>query len=202
WKFAAHFKPLLWLCALWILAYTAFLFVWLPQNTFYRLFYLPALIIMAGLLLASARNTEARPRTYRVALLVMIVSLFNFLFLIYPSSYVQKYPPLALALEMNQVWPRGTVIYYAFENSDNSLFHYFNPPATWKQLKSMGTNELESELQNIYAAGGTAWLDVFALEQLSSTPDGAAWLASHAKEQTRREVMDRAYKIKFVQIVP
>lgn len=199
---ASQSKPLLLLCALWIFVYTLFLFVWLPHHTFYRLFYLPALILLAGLLLASHDALKPRAGTYGLALLVAVLSLANFLFVIFPYSHVEKYPPLALALEMSRVWPRGTVVYYSLTNADASLFRYFNPPTRWRQLDPVRLNELENELRDIYAAGGTAWLEVTTIEQLTGTPEGADWLASHAVEQSRRELVDRAYKIKFVQVIP
>ena len=201
-KYDARLKPLLLLCVLWISAYTAFLFVWLPHHTFYRLFYLPALILLIGILLTGGEALVPPARTYASALFVALMSLSNFLFLIFPYSHVEKYPPLALALEMNRVWPRGTTVYYSLTNADASLFRYFNPPTVWKQLKRGTITELESELQNIYNTGGTAWLEVTAIEQLLSQPEGAAWLAAHAREESRRELVDKAYKIKFVQVVP
>lgn len=199
---AAASRPLLLLCALWISVFTAFLFVWLPQHTFYRLFYLPALIVLVGLLLAGGERLKPPARTYFLALFVAVMSLFNFLFLIYPYSHTEKYPPLVMALNMKRDWPQGTVVYYAAPNSDNSFFQYFNPPTVWKQLKPTAPFDLENELRNLYDAGGTAWLDNSAIEQFSSTAEGAAWLALHAKEESRRELVDRAYKIRFVQIVP
>lgn len=201
-KYDARLKPVLLLCALWISVYTAFLFVWLPHHTFYRLFYLPALILLIAILLSSGEALVPPARTYALALIVAAMSLSNFLFLIFPYSRVEKYPPLAMALEMNRLWPRGTVVYYALTNADASLFRYFNPPTVWKQLKTDAIAELESELRNIYDAGGTVWLEVTAIEQLLNTPEGAVWLAAHAREETRRELVDKAYKIKFVQVVP
>src|SRR5688572_14317122 len=41
----AQFKPLTTICIIWALVYIVFLFFFIPQNTFYRLFYLPALVI-------------------------------------------------------------------------------------------------------------------------------------------------------------
>lgn len=195
-------KLLLFLCSLWIAVYTVFLFVWLPQHTFYRLFYLPALLLLAGILISSSEALDAHKRTYRLALFVAVMSLANFLFLIFPSSYTHKYQPLAFALEMNQVWPRGTVVYYSLTNSDESLFRYFNPQTEWRQWKSNDPKDLENDLRNIYDSGGTAWLEVTAIEQLPPTMEGADWLAIHAREETRRELVNKAYKIKFLQIVP
>lgn len=201
-KYALKERPLLLLCASWISVYTVFLFIWQPQHTFYRLFYLPALVLLAGLLLASGETLKPPAQAHATALLVAALSLSNFLFLIFPYSHAEKYPPLALASEMNQVWPRGTVVYYAFTNSDNSLFRYINPPTVWKQLNSFEPGALAGEIQKIYDEGGTAWLDVWAIEEFSKTPEGAAWLSAHAREQKRYELIDKAYKIKFVQIIP
>jgi hypothetical protein len=103
---------------------------------------------------------------------------------------------------MNTSWPRGTVVYYSLTNADASLFRYFNPPTVWQQLNPIRPDELENELRKTYGAGGTAWLEVTAIEQLAATPEGAAWLARHAIEQSRHELVDKAYKIRFVQVVP
>jgi hypothetical protein len=186
----------------WFLVYLIFLFFWIPQNTFYRLFYLPALIVLAGVVVTSSTSRGSHERKYRLALLVAAVSLANFLFLIFPNSHEEKYPPLAFAREMGKAWPAGTVVYYAMDNSDNSLVRYFNPATNWKSLDSMKPAALENELYDIYSKGAAAGLDYSAIDHLSSTPDGAAWLSRHAKQESRRELVNQAFKIRFVQIVP
>ncbi len=190
------------LCSVWVSVYLVFLFFWLPHNTFYRLFYLPALILLGGLVMPSDEKAEQRPRTYRLVLLVAIMGIANFLFLIFPFAHAQKYPPLSFALKMKQVWPQGTVVYYGSANTDNSLFEYFNPATIWKPLSFSNTGALESELQDVYRSGLTAWLEASAIDQLSATPAGRAWLSSHAKEASRRELNDPAFRISFVQVVP
>jgi hypothetical protein len=199
---AAAGRHLLLLSAAWIAVYTLFLFVWLPQHTFYRLFYLPAIILLAGLLLAGGEALRPHARTYALALVVAVMSLSNFLFLIFPYAHTEKYAPLVLALEMNREWPPGTIVYYAATNSDNSLFRYFNTPTSWRQLSSDKPADLEGELKSVYDAGGTAWLDDSAQASFSATAPGAAWLALHARAESRRELVDRAYRIRFVQVVP
>jgi len=77
-------KTVLLLSLVWTFVYVVFLFFWLPQNTFYRLFYLPALILLLGLLLVAAPRRAAKPRT--LAAFVVAVALANFLFMIYPYS--------------------------------------------------------------------------------------------------------------------
>ena len=78
-------KTVLLLSLLWTCLYLVFLFFWLPQNTFYRLFYLPALIILIGLALASFTN---RPAGKITAIFVAALALANFVFLMYPFSSV------------------------------------------------------------------------------------------------------------------
>jgi hypothetical protein len=196
-------RPLVMLCALWIFIYIAFLFVWLPFHTFYRLFYLPALITLAGLLLAPLVTREGGVvRRYRAALFVLIIALSNFLFNVYPYSHTHKYPPLALATEMNNAWPPGTVIYYANTNADNALFKYANPATDWRQMQPDETLITENILTETYNSGRTLWLDASALDRIASTQQGAAWLTTHARAETLREINNKSYYIKFVQIVP
>src|ERR1051325_8876683 len=77
-------KTVLLLLLVWTAVYVVFLFFWLPQNTFYRLFYLPALILLLGLALAPVKNARAGSRA--LAAFVIVMALANFLFLTYPSS--------------------------------------------------------------------------------------------------------------------
>lgn len=190
------------LCAVWIGVYLIFLFFWLPHHTFYRLFYLSALILLIGLVMTSDKTTDYSPGKFRLALLVAIMAIANFLFLIFPYSHTQKYPPLSFALEMNQVWPPGTVVYYGMRNSDNRLVRYFNPSTIWEPLVSTKVEPVESELCGIYSKGAAAWLETSAIDQLLATPEGAQWLSSHAEEKTRRELISPIFRIRFVQVVP
>ena len=185
-------KSVLLLSLLWAALYLGFLFVWLPQNTFYRLFYLPALILLLGLGLASFRRKTSRWQR-STAVFVIAVALANFLFLIYPFSHVEKYPPLAFALQMNREWPSGTTVYYGAVNSDAGLVRYFTPSTHWKLLPA-SVDSLES--------GDHIWLETTAIDRLLSTPQGALWLQSHTQKDSLRELNDGAYKIRFIQLTP
>ena len=195
-------RALLLLAAIWTFVYLAFLFIWLPHNTFYRLFYLPALILVVGILLAACEQADPRPRHYRLALLVTIVALLNFLFLIFPYSHAQKHPPLAFALEMNRVWPDHTIVYYGSANSDNSLVRYFNQGTKWKKLQPENAQQLEQDLRDAATKGVDTWLETSAIDQLANSPGGSEWLKSHVKEETQRALITRAHNIRFVQIAP
>jgi len=169
--------------------YLVFLFFWLPQNTFYRVFYLPGIIILLGLALSAVQTTASRG-TFGTAAFVVAVGLGNFLSLIYPYSHVEKYPPLAFALQMNHEWPRGTVIYYAAQNSDEVLVRYFTPETKWKLL------------QGDFPEDTGAWLETTAIDRLSATPDGARWLQTHTSPGSLRELNNGAYRIRFIKIGP
>ncbi|HET7288532.1 MAG TPA: hypothetical protein VFI71_13720 [Pyrinomonadaceae bacterium] len=191
---ATRQKTVLLLSLLWAGVYTVFLFFWLPQNTFYRLFYLPALIIVLGLALASVRNT--RPETRALAAFVIAAALANFLFLIYPSSHAEKYPPLAFALQLNREWPAGTVIFYMDESSDVSLVRYFTPQTRWLRIQVKGMDDPRPEMQNAYAEGRTCWFETSAIDTYQSDQ----WFQNHARKETLRELNDGAYRIRFVQV--
>jgi len=83
-------KTVLLLSLMWAGVYLVFLFFWLPQNTFYRLFYLPALILLLGLAFSSVRDTRVETRA--LAAFAISMTLANFIFLIYPFSH----PPPSL----------------------------------------------------------------------------------------------------------
>ena len=182
-------KTVLLLAIVWAGVYLVFLFFWLPQNTFYRVFYLPAIIVLLGLVLSALSTTAAR-HTFATAAIVVAAGLANFLFLIYPYSHVEKYPPLAFALELNREWPRGTVIYYGTQNSDEALVRYFTPATQWQLLPP--------ELPD----SASAWLETTAIDRLSATPEGARWLQSHTRPESLRELNNGAYRIRFIQIGP
>jgi hypothetical protein len=186
------------LCTFWIAIYVVFLFFWLPHNTFYRLFYLPALILL-GAWFFSKISAQSSP-VYRLALFVAIMTLANFLFSILPYARIEKNPPLSLALELKKEWPPGTVVYYASENSDNNLVRYFNPNTEWRLLSDY--RQLSTEVPASYNQGKTVWLETTAVDRLLKQPEGTEWLARHIKLESSRGLVDRAYRIRFLQLNP
>ena len=136
------------------------------------------------------------------AAFVVAVALANFLFLIYPFSHVEKYPPLAFALQMNREWPPGTVIYYGAKNSDEALIRYFNPSTHWRLMGAASLEVLNKEIENVQSTGGTVWLETTAIDQLTSTYEGTEWLERHSEAESWRELADKSYRIRFVQVNP
>ena len=191
----SQFKSLRILCIVWIASYLLFLFFFIPQNTFYRLFYLPAIIVLGGAILAPYEPLLRGVRRGRALLFVAAMSAANLAFNTYPYAQIRANPPLALALELNKVWPPGTVIYLAEWNSDNLLVKYFNPATDWRIIKR---ETLEQELQNMKAGDVATWIDTTLINQYSSTPDGARWLEMRTTE--KRELVNDKYKLRFYRL--
>ncbi len=199
----ARLRPLLALAAVWTLAYVVFLFFWLPHNTFYRLFYLPALLLLAGGLFAPEEGTHPRQR-WSGALLAAVIALFNLTFYTLPATQAQANPPLAFALQMARVWNQRTVVYYARYETDNWTIRYFNPDTTWKTVNPGRLGELEKALKDIYASGGTAWFDTTASDVFLAGDAGLQeWLSQHTIQGSSYELEKAGtYRIRFVQIFP
>lgn len=195
-------KPAAAACGLWACCYFVFLCFWYPYFTPYRMFYLPALVFLLGV--ASVRYDLFRtPARRRFALMfVAALAASNFLFFIYPLSHVEKNPPVAMALGMGEAWPAGTVVFYAKSNADNELFRYFNPATDWRKFDSGSGWSFEEELRGIYQRGGSAWIDASAFDLLRTAPEGSRWLSEHGSGARRVELVNNAYRIIFVQIVP
>jgi hypothetical protein len=190
------------ICLLWWFVYLIVLYLYIPHHAFYRLFYLPALIMLLGLILDSYQITTGSSRKYRLAIFVTLFAITNFLTVIFPSAHVEKYPPLALALDMNKVWPRNTVVYYGSANSDNSLVKYFNEGTNWKKLELEHADQLEQDLRAAKAAGVNTWLETSAIDQLTASSTGSEWLKQHIKADSQRALITKAHNIRFVQVGP
>ncbi|HTX33740.1 MAG TPA: hypothetical protein VME43_01920, partial [Bryobacteraceae bacterium] len=107
---------------LWLGLYAAFLFFWMPQNTFYRMFYLAPLVLLAALWL---QGTRALP------ILAAALFLWNAAFFIVPESRVANNPPLRFALEQHAHWPPGVPIVFHIFHPDLWTISYFNQQAAW-----------------------------------------------------------------------
>jgi hypothetical protein len=195
-------KPVGLICITWILLYSVFLFVWMPQHTFYRLFYWPAVIMLCGLLLDVFETQIHHQHRYRLISLVVTVAIANFLFLIFPYSHAEKWPPASVAERMSSAWPPGTIIYYDSSNGDNRMFKYFHPLTIWKQIPAADAGELEDELRRANQGGCSTWVEASAIDKIVSSAGGAQWLSRHSVGQTHYKLDDPAFRIEFIQLVP
>ena len=193
------FKPIALLCAVWAAVYLIFLFFWIPQNTFYRMFYLPSLIVLIGILLNKYGLLDRIG--WRTSAFVTIIGISNFLFYIYPYTQVRKETPLSLAMEMNKIWSPKTVVYFSKMDSDNQLIQYFNPAANWIKLEnSLKLEDFESRIRKVYADGGEVWMETSAINQLMQQADISPWLIQHISDQSQYKLKDPAYNMTVVKI--
>ncbi len=131
--------PLL-MAVVWLATYAVFLFFWLPSNTFYKLFCLPAIIVIIAHVLTGYRG----PRRYRLALFVATMALANLAFYIFPYSRPDYNQALRFAHRMGQVWPEGTVVYYSDFIVDDWYIRYFNP---WDDMETDRSGKRRGELR-------------------------------------------------------
>lgn len=186
-------KPVIILCLLWIATYLVFLFFFIPQATFYRLFYFPALIVLIGIAINRLGPKAAR----LLPPVAAIVALANFLFYIYPHSRVRAGTPLALAAEMRSVWGSQTAVLYSVMTSDALLARYFNPETVWIEVK-----QLEAVLRHYpeYPSEATGlWLETSAIRELSRSAEGEQWLRDHAAETFH---VGAPYDVTFMRVRP
>ena len=190
----AQFKPLTTLCIIWALVYILFLFFFIPQNTFYRLFYLPALVILAGTFLATIERSLNHVRRYRAGMFAAAVFFSNLTLSQYPSTQVRTNPPLELALTLNQTWPTGTTVYFVSSNSDNLLVRYFNPASVWVEVSP---DVLTRDVSGLPPSGRAGWLETTLIDQFEATAEGKAWLDAHTLVRPEYELVNRKHRIRF-----
>jgi hypothetical protein len=153
---------------IWILCYLLFLLFWMPKNTFYRLFYLPAVFILIG---ALGRPWKEKAGHGFIAA-VLVLFFWNFAFFIYPNSRRESNEIYSFALQHREDWPRGTTIVFSEFHSDLWTIRYFNPQASWVEKGTVSEIAASS-------ADSPLWLEGTAYDRLKQQPDGERWLAAH-----------------------
>jgi len=147
--------PLL-VAVVWLAPYVIFLFLWLPSNTFYKLFCLPAIVVIIAYVVKSYQG----PRRHRLALLVATMALANLAFYIFPYSRPDYHQALRFAHRMGSVWSDHTVVYYSDFIVDDWFIRYFNPRTTWKQIDpAKGVANFTQDADRDLAAGNEVWVD-------------------------------------------
>ncbi|HPB28984.1 MAG TPA: hypothetical protein PK017_12120 [Acidobacteriota bacterium] len=181
----------------WLIPYLAFLFVWLPGNTFYRLFYLPALILLLGAWLLRHGAPAAGPGRLP-AVAAVLVGLFNLGFFIVPCAQVRSNPPLELAVRMQGRWSGPTTVGYGDFNPDNWTLRYFNPATRWVAVEpGNGLAGFRRLLADQQREGRTVWLDSSAVRTLDGMgPEAAAFAAALIREEVVQDRMGtRLYRL-------
>ena len=184
---------------LWVGVYVAFLLVWMPQNTFYRLFYLAPLVLAACC--AVGRTTVERVRADRLLpwMVCGVLFLWNLVFAIYPQSRVENNAALRFALAQQRHWPPGTPIAFHDFHPDLWTISYFNQQASWMGFDKMDLDRLEQSLTAARQRGQPLWLEATAYEFLSADPAGRRWLESHPAPRLLR-FRDAKHEFRFYRV--
>jgi hypothetical protein len=188
------------ICVVWIAVYAVFLVFWLPQNTFYRLFYLPALVLLAGTIIASSRTKSHSVLALAVGFLFCV----NLSSAIYPAAQPELNHTEQFARSMQAVWTPGTTVYGNVYADENLTIKYFNPQVTWKKLWNRAPIEdLDPTLHQVRESGTAMWFDLAALEKLSSEdPAFNEWLKANCRLGEKHQFMNANDLVGFVQLVP
>lgn len=150
----------------WFISYGMFLLFWLPRNTFYKLFSWPAIILLAACVLSQLKP-PGMPHRGRLALLLGIELIWNFVFFIYPYSKAAANPVLSFAEHISSQWPPNTAVYFRVFDTDDWTVRYSSPQADWKSLACAGEACLDMIERD--RANGDVWLDPTASQYLATS---------------------------------
>jgi hypothetical protein len=182
------------LLLVWIISYMAFLWIWLPHNTFYRLFYLPALVLPA----ASFPWRPGLSRVLASACAIMIAC--NLLFSIYPHSKIENNEVLAFALDTKSNWrTSGSTVLYGQFHSDLWTIRYFNPQVSWILMPSPTIARVE-KYRSETPEPGAVWLEATAYAAIEKLPGGREWLNEHVDRFHSQQFISSKAMISFYRL--
>lgn len=164
----------------WLFVYVLFLLLWMPLNSFYRVFYLPPLLLLLGV----ACDRVAINHYRLITIVVGLSILWNFLFYIYPRSVVAHNEPLVAALKLREKVSNSDRMYYRDFHTDNWTIRYFNMDIPWYYL------DKPEALQEM----GGVWVDQSAWQWLSERGLSGLCFNHHDEvrfQSARREIIFR-----------
>ncbi|HEY3740647.1 MAG TPA: hypothetical protein VGL53_12425 [Bryobacteraceae bacterium] len=173
----------------WIGVYVIFLLFWMPQNTFYRLFYLAPLVLLLA--------TALHPGLRLVWTFAAVLALWNFTFLSYPQSRPEANAPLRFALARVQDWSPGTPIVFRTFHPDLWTISYFNQQASWIGLDHPDPNRLQQLLDQASAGGRSLWIEETAYLAAQADPAARNWMTLHELPKELIEFKDDRHDFRF-----
>lgn len=179
--------------ALWWGTYAIFLVFWLPHNTFYRLFYLPGLLMLCVPLLSGTRT-----KYNRLASGVASIFLINFGFYIYPQTKPEANPKIEIAEQMRNIWEPGDTVFWDVFNADNRTILYLNPQVKWRELWGRAWI---SQIQESFKQSNRVWFDSAALAEFRRMdPELESWLLANCRIGTPYEFGFANHVLGFVEL--
>lgn len=159
---------------IWVISYVAFLFFWLPQNTFYRLYYLPPLVLLAA---SSIMRSGSWLLVRRVLpCLIAAIAAWNWTFSVYPQSRSEANRPLSFAMRQRQRWPSGTAVAFTAFHPDLWTISYFTPQVSWIGIDGPNLTRFKRQYHDVSASGMTLWIEGSMYDALKRTDEGQRFL--------------------------
>lgn len=183
-------QPILFRFALlWIFAYALFLFFWLPQNTFYKVFGLPGVVLLIASCWEPGRAPPARGAA---AALVALLAIANLTLGIIPYSRASSNDAVAFALGLNPALSRDSVVFFRDFSTDDWFARYFNPQSRWQPAATPGV--VDAELRT----GRAVWLETTAVDHFSA--ENGTWFQDRTRSAEWRELIQPHRRIRFVRL--
>ena len=189
---------------IWAGVFTVFLFFWLTEYPYYRLFCLPAMIFLIGALIRPRESLHGPTDYVPKPLLAFVVFMaaFNFATYIYPYSQPEATPPILLGMRASTIVKGDAVILYKDFTCDNWIMRYFNPRTTWIRANFDDREALAGSLRKAFSKDQSVWVDTTLLGQLNTIPEMQAWLLQQAVMSEPWGLVNKKHHIQFAQLVP
>lgn len=163
------------IAVVWILVYAGFLLFWEPWQTYYRVFYVPAIAVLVAVALSRLRRSlfgsAIFNRRLTFGLCLVSLGLLNLALFIAPNMRSDSNALVEAARRTG--WDDHTVVFFADRNEADTAFEYFNPSSDWHRLSRSTLSGLDSDISATYNQGGNVWLNRSAAKLV-----GNDWLSA------------------------
>jgi hypothetical protein len=167
---------------------------------YYRLFYLPAIIVLSACVMRRHPRFVNTPPTYRLAAFAGAMVVSNFVFLIYPFTKTGATPPLQIVIDAQGVWDRDAVVFYREFSTDNRMFKYFNRQARW-EIVDTDTGPFRKNLCALQRKGYKTWIDSSGLDYLASLSNPEPRMAG-LEFHDNQNLFNLKHRIHFMSVIP
>lgn len=180
----------------WIATYALFLLVWEPYVLHYRVYYVPAVVLMFVLVLSNYHRRTRRLPSSAAAYAVVALSFLNLAFFIAPYMHSSSNALIAAAKGANKKWDEHTIVYFTDRNAIDGAVQYFNEKIEWREASPEAIMRLDGEIEGIYSEGRSVWLNDQAVRSL-----GTERLVKHETGDEIAGSLD-GQRFRYLQLLP